>query len=260
MTNPSAPSPRPTASQPNLPMARHAGRVPAHIEKEALSRIRHAAYTLPQVVKPADYLPEHAQGHDDHLDKLGFVLLQKAVAGQRPSRWIDPALMDAALAHIDAVGQGPEARSLMLQRAALLQGLGVARQAGTWTRLISHALRLGHADWRVPVIFRVPVAADLVWAFFGNTARGDGLAPAAPAGRRTGGTAGSAGSSQRRLQTLRLGEVSPDAQVLGHHRRVPREVALQQFGGGDRLAHESCDVRAGGQGCRGTKGVLVDHC
>ncbi len=152
--------------QHQLPQPRHSIRVPAHIDKEALSRIRHAAYTLPQVVKPADYLPDHAQGHDDHLDKLGFVLLQKAVAGQRPSRWIDPALMDAALAHIDAVGQGPEARSLMLQRAALLQGLGVARQAGTWTRLISHALRLSHAEWRVPVIFRVPVAADLVWAFF----------------------------------------------------------------------------------------------
>lgn len=36
----------------------HARRVPAHIGKEQLARIRQAAYTLPQVVKPADYLAE----------------------------------------------------------------------------------------------------------------------------------------------------------------------------------------------------------
>ena len=165
---PAAPrAPRSSAVNPaNLPINRHAARLPEHIDKEALARIRHAAYTLPQVVKPADYLPEHAQGHEDHLDKLGFVLLQKAVAGQRPSRWIDPALMDAALAHIDAVGTGPEARTVLLQRSGVLQGLGVARHAGTWTRLISHALRLQQQEWRVPVIFRVPVAADVVWAYY----------------------------------------------------------------------------------------------
>jgi len=149
-----------------LPQPRHGARLPAHVDKDALARIRQAAFSLPQVVKPADYVPEHSKGAEEHLDKLGYVLLQKAVAGQRPSRWIDPALMDAALAHLDAVGSGPDARALMLQRTAALQALGVARQAGTWTRLISHALRLAEPGWLVPVIFRMPLAADVVWAYY----------------------------------------------------------------------------------------------
>ena len=156
----------------SLPTPRHAQRLPPHIGKEQLARIRQAAFSLPQVVKPADYLPENSKGFEDHLDKLGLVLLQKAVAGQRPSRWIEPALMDAALAHLDAMAltfpntaTGPEARALMLQRSGVLQALGVARQAGVWTRLISHALRLSEPGWQVPVIFRMPVAADAVWAF-----------------------------------------------------------------------------------------------
>ena len=156
----------------SLPNPRHAQRLPPHIGNDQLARIRQGAFSLPQVVKPADYLPETTKGFEDHLDKLGLVLLQKPVAGQRPSRWIDPALMDAALAHLDAMasafpnaGPGPEARALMLQRAGVLQALGVARQAGVWTRLISHALRLSEPGWLVPVIFRTPVQADAVWAF-----------------------------------------------------------------------------------------------
>ena len=149
-----------------LPNPRHVDRLPAHIGKEQLSRIRQGAFNLPQVVKPADYLAEHTKGFEDHLDKLGLVLLQKPVAGQRPSRWIDPALMAAALAHLDAVGTGPEARATLLQRRGALQALGVARQAGVWTRLISHALRLAEPGWQVPVIFRVPADANAVWAFF----------------------------------------------------------------------------------------------
>lgn len=153
-----------------LPLPRHTSRVPAHITKEALARIRQGVFCLPQVVRAADHLPDlHKRDEkqaEAELERLGFVLLQKAVPGQRPARWIDPALMDAALAHLDACGSGPDARPLMLQRAGVLQGLGVARQAGVWTRLISHALRLAEADWRVPVIFRVAVAADLVWAYY----------------------------------------------------------------------------------------------
>ena len=76
-----------------LPNPRHAKRVPAHIGREQFERIRRAAYSLPQVVKPADYLAEQSPGFEAHLDKLGLVLLQKAAAGARPSRWIDPALM-----------------------------------------------------------------------------------------------------------------------------------------------------------------------
>jgi ATP-dependent RNA helicase SUPV3L1/SUV3 len=151
---------------PNPPNPRHARRVPTHLGKEAFNRIRQAAYTLPQVVKPGDYLDERSSDFEDHLDKLGLVLLQKPVAGARPSRWIDPALMDSALAHLDAVGTGPTVRPLMLERGAALEALGVSRRAGAWTRLISHALTLSEPGWKVPVLFRVPVDADAVWTFF----------------------------------------------------------------------------------------------
>ena len=63
----------------SLPNPRHAQRLPPHIGKEELARIRQAAFSLPQVVKPADYLPENTKGFEDHLDKLGLVLLQKPV-------------------------------------------------------------------------------------------------------------------------------------------------------------------------------------
>jgi ATP-dependent RNA helicase SUPV3L1/SUV3 len=153
-----------------LPNPRHARRVPPHIGKEQLERIRRAAYSLPQVVKPADYLPEHSEGFEQHLDRLGLVLLQKAAAGARPSRWIAPELMDSALAHLDAIGNTAAARPLMLERRAALEALGVQRQAGAWTRLISHALQLagpgGPTAWQVPVLFRVEIDAAPVWAYF----------------------------------------------------------------------------------------------
>ena len=132
-SGPKGPKPEPNDNQGvslTLPNPRHAQRVPPHIGKEQLDRIRQAAYMLPQVVKPADYVAERSAGFEEHLDKLGLVLLQKAVAGARPSRWIAPELMDSALAHLDAVGSGPTVRPLMLERSAALEALGVARQAG----------------------------------------------------------------------------------------------------------------------------------
>ena len=150
----------------SLPSPRHAQRLPAHIGKEQFNRIRQAAYTLPQVVKPGDYIAERTAGFEDHLDQLGFVLLQKPVAGARPSRWIAPELMDAAIAHLEAIGAGPNVRGLMLERSAALEALGVSRNQGEWTRLISHALQLPQEGWRVPVLFHVPVDAAAVWAFF----------------------------------------------------------------------------------------------
>jgi len=157
---------------PPLPNPRHARRVPPHIDAEAVGRIRQATFSLPQVVKPSDYVPENSPGLEAHLDQLGFVLLQKPVAGARPSRWIDPALMDSALAHLDAVGTGPHARPLMLERTTALEGLGIARRAGQWTRLIRHTLTLSEPDWRVPVLFRVPLDAAPIWAYYrdGDTA------------------------------------------------------------------------------------------
>lgn len=149
-----------------LPIPSHAQRLPPHIGAEQLARIRHAVHHLPQVVKPADYLADTHADFESHLDTLGLILLQKAVGGQRPSRWIDPALIDAALAHLDAVGSGPKARPLMLERSAALEQMAVSRRAGVWTRLIRHTLTLSEPGWTVPVLFRVPVNADAVWAFF----------------------------------------------------------------------------------------------
>jgi ATP-dependent RNA helicase SUPV3L1/SUV3 len=149
-----------------LPHPRHAERVPAHIGKEALARIRQAAFALPQVVKPADYVAAGSAGIEEHLDNLGLVLLQKHVAGQRPSRWIEPALMDSALAHLDAVGTGPGVRTLMQHRTTALEALGVARQGGQWTRLTSQGMALESPAWRVPVLHRVPIEAEMVWAYY----------------------------------------------------------------------------------------------
>ena len=150
----------------NLPNARHAQRLPSHIGKTQFERVRQAAYRLPQVVKPGDFIAERSAGFEEHLDRLGYVLLQKAVSGARPSRWIAPDLFDVALAHIDVVGDGPAVRPLMLERTAALEAMGVSRHAGDWTRLISHGLTLSEPGWRVPVLFHVPVAAQPVWDFY----------------------------------------------------------------------------------------------
>ena len=99
----------------HLPNPKHASRVPLNVNAEQLGRIRQSAFALPQVVKPADYVTEGTKGFELHLDKLGFVLLQKPVSGARPSRWIEPALMTSAVAHLDALGataSTPEARLL----------------------------------------------------------------------------------------------------------------------------------------------------
>lgn len=178
-TKPANASAAPTP--PNLPDPRHAARVPAHIERKQLERIRQAAYSLPQVVKPADYGDDAT---DKRLDQLGLVLLQKAAAGARPSRWIEPALIDGALAHLEAVGTGPSARPLMLERTAALEALGVSRHAGAFTRLVSHALQVPVPDasaWRVPLLYRVPVPAEPVWAFHRSGDKAALLAALGPA-------------------------------------------------------------------------------
>lgn len=174
----------PTAA-PHLPDPRHARRVPSHIGPEQLERVRQAAYVLPQVVKPADYLAPHSPGFEAHLDQLGFVLLQKA-AGTRPSRWIDPALIDAALAHLDAVGSGPPARQLMLERQSVLDGLGLTRHAGAFTRAVQQTLEVPVPDaapWRLLLPWRLPVQDEPVWAFYRSgdkAALRDALGPVPP--------------------------------------------------------------------------------
>lgn len=167
----------------NLPNPKHAKRLPAHITPEQLARIRQAGYALPQVVKPADYLAEGSKGFELHLDKLGLVQLSKPVAGGRPSRWIEPSLMDSALEHLDAVGLGPETRAQMLERTAVLETLGLVRRAGHWTRLVSVTLSLPGPGWQVPVAYRVDAAPEAIWAYYrsGDTAAlMTALGPVAP--------------------------------------------------------------------------------
>ena len=149
-----------------LPNARHASRVPAAISPADLARIQQAAYQLPQVVKPADYIDEHAPHFEHHLDGLGLVLLQKAVAGSRPSRWIEPGRMADALRHLDTVGNGPQVRALMQARTAELENLGVTQEAGEFDRFLTQTLKLPASGAQLRVAYRQPVPAAPVWAFY----------------------------------------------------------------------------------------------
>jgi ATP-dependent RNA helicase SUPV3L1/SUV3 len=157
-----APAPR----QFKLPNARHAARIPADISPAAVARIQQAAYQLPQVVKPADYIDEHAPHFEQHLDGLGLILLQKAVAGARPSRWIAPDRMADALRHLDAVGNGPQVRALMQARTTELENLGVTVEAGEFDRFLTQTLRLPASGVQLRVAYRQPVPAAPVWDFY----------------------------------------------------------------------------------------------
>jgi len=167
-----------------LPNVRHADRVPHDISPEQLERVRQAAYNLPQVVKPADLLPEDTAPADADaaLDTRGLILLQKAVPHQRPSRWIAPGLIAAALRHLDEVGVGRETRGLMIERSAKLEGSGITRQGDGWERLVRQPLSPNPPAWRasLTVAYRLPIDAEPVWAFFRN---GDKAALSAAMGR-----------------------------------------------------------------------------
>ena len=173
MTTPPAPAApeRAPAPPPPLPEPGHASRVPAQISVQALYRVRQAAYQLPQVVSahdlPADLVPEHAADAEARLDELGLVLLQRAVPGQRPSRWIAPALINAALRHIDVVGTGPKLRALMARRSEGLAALHISRAGpATWERQASHTLRLAQHDWQITVNHLIALDAEPVWTYF----------------------------------------------------------------------------------------------
>jgi len=93
-------------------------------------------------VKPSDFVDDDTAGLEDHLDKLGYVLLQKPVAGARPSRWIEPGLMVEALRHLDAVAARPVCARLMVERTNALDALGVAREGADWARTVTQPLAL----------------------------------------------------------------------------------------------------------------------
>ncbi|MEO8281446.1 MAG: helicase-related protein [Ideonella sp.] len=169
-----------------LPNARHRDRIPPHIDLTQVERIRQAAYLLPQVIAPADLLVDGMAATDALLDERGFVLLQKAAAGARPSRWIAPQLIEEAVQHLDAVGSGRGVRSQLLARHANLDQLGIRRNGNAWERLLAHPLTLEWAHrqtpWPIQVGYLAPVEADAVWTFFrdGNQAAFSAALGAAP--------------------------------------------------------------------------------
>jgi ATP-dependent RNA helicase SUPV3L1/SUV3 len=165
-SDPSSAAAAPAPRTFKLPNARHASRVPAAIAPADVARIQQAAYQLPQVVKPADYLDEHAPHLEQHLDTLGLILLQKAVAGSRPSRWIAPDRMADALRHLDAVGNGPNVRALMQARSTELEDVGVTSEAGEFDRFLTQTITLPSRGWALRLAYRQPVAAAPVWEFY----------------------------------------------------------------------------------------------
>jgi len=163
--NPAPDSSRPASgrSRPAVPPEpRHAARLPADLDAARFERLRQAAESVPQVVRAADAAAV------TRLDDSGLVLLVPP-RGSRPGRWIDPALIGAALAHVEAVGVGAQARTKMLERSAALEAVGVARVEGAFARLIRHTLQVPVPDaapWPIPVLYHQPIPdAAPIWVF-----------------------------------------------------------------------------------------------
>lgn len=154
----------------SLPNPRHASRIPSHITAEQFHRIRQAAYYLPQALTPEDFPGDHAPASDDQLDALGFVQLQVEVPGARPSRWIEPSMMDLALTQLDALRQDKTqtkfVRAIVLERTATLETLGILRRGTSWVRHCRQVLAVPTPSWDVPVHFMVPQDAAPVWAYY----------------------------------------------------------------------------------------------
>ncbi|MBI5256866.1 MAG: helicase [Burkholderiales bacterium] len=161
---PAAPAAR-VADLPKLPHPQHLRRVPPSLAPAQVERIRQSAGGLPQVLLPDDFSTDEHPGTDKLLDSLGLVQLQRGAAGGRPSRWIAPEDMAAAAQHLQAVGQGPGVRTLMQERAAALDALGLGRSGREWHRLVKQTLRLDGGE-RIELQFRAAVDAALVWDFF----------------------------------------------------------------------------------------------
>ena len=178
---PAAEAPSPSYALPN---PRHAARLPAALSPEQWQRIRQSAYQLPHVLSPAD-LEEGGHASEAHqkqpdLDRLGLIMIQKAVSGARPSRWIEPRLIAGALQHLDEVGSAPTVRALMQQRAAQLDALGLSREGLGWSRLCNRILKLSASSadtpWQLQVFYRVPLAEGgngeakerAIWDYYRN--------------------------------------------------------------------------------------------
>jgi ATP-dependent RNA helicase SUPV3L1/SUV3 len=164
--SPPPPAPAPAAAhEPRLPHPRHLSRLPPDVTPAQLFRVQQAAYQLPQVVTPLDYPREHGPAPEKFLDELGLILLQKGVGHSRPSRWIAPDRVAAALAHLEALGTGGKLRGLMLARTEALEALDVTRHEGRFERLLHQDVRVPSNDWTLRVAYRAPVPDGPVWDF-----------------------------------------------------------------------------------------------
>jgi ATP-dependent RNA helicase SUPV3L1/SUV3 len=135
------------------------------VSRAHLERVKHAAPTLPQVLRAVD------ADATARFDASGFVLLQ-APSGARPGLWIPPSDLDAALAHLDAVGAGAGAaahRARLLERTTALEAVGIARSGDSFIRLVRHTLQVPVPDgapWPIPVLHHQPIPDRApIWAF-----------------------------------------------------------------------------------------------
>lgn len=157
---------QPDPSSPRLPRPAQLARFPSHLSPVDIDRIRQNAYTLPQVVQPADFVDEHTAEFEDELDAMGYIQLQRAVQGSRPSRWIHPSLCDEALRHLDVVGTGRQVLAQLQERRTALEGLGIERDGERWVRQATQVLALAQPGAKVPVVYQVPLDDAPVWQFF----------------------------------------------------------------------------------------------
>lgn len=142
---------------------------PADPTRAQLERLRRAAYLLPQALTPAEFHDGPPAEGEAALQRAGYLMLQKAAAGARPSRWIAPGDVSAALAHLDATGGAAQgALPQMLERRAALIAQGVQRIAGRFVRQVTQSLQVAvpeAAPWRIALAHLVPIEAEVAWAF-----------------------------------------------------------------------------------------------
>jgi len=142
---------------------------PADPTRAQLDRLRRAAYLLPQAITPAEFHDGPPAEGEAALQRAGWLMLSKAAAGGRPSRWIAPGDVAAAIAHLEATGGAAQgALPQMLERRAALIAQGVQRIGGRFMRQVTHTLEVRVPDaapWRVALPQLVPVDAGLAWAF-----------------------------------------------------------------------------------------------
>lgn len=142
-----------------LPNPLHLRRLPQGLSALQWQRLRQAAYHLPQVLSPTENCTEA-------FERAGLIQIQKAISGNRSSRWIEPALIPLALAHLDALGSLAHPRVLMQQREAQLHGLGLHRDGLRWKRLCQQGLQLSRPGWRVVLAHVTEADEAAIWTFF----------------------------------------------------------------------------------------------